>query len=99
MAVSSSEALREFLADGDFNPKQAARPALLVAGIVGDNAQKFATKSELQNLATKDDLQQFVTKDDLKKELKILEQSMTIRLGLIVSAAVGVLFTLSQVFP
>ena len=99
MAVNSSEALREFLADGDFNPKQAARLALLVEGIVSDNTQKFATKSEFQSLATKDDLQQFVTKDDLKKELKILEQSMTIRLGLIVSAAVGVLFTLSQVFP
>ncbi len=99
MAVHSSDALREFLADGDFNPKQAARLALLVEGIVGDNVQKFATKNDLKKLATKDDLQQFVTKDDLKKELKILEQGMTIKLGLIVTAAVGVLFTLSQVFP
>ena len=99
MAVHKSDALREFLADGDFNPKQAARLALLVEGVVSDNAQKFATKNDLQRLATRDDLQQFVTKDDLKKELKILEQGMTIKLGLIVTAAVGVHFTLSQVFP
>ena len=99
MAVHSSDALREFLADGDFNPKQAARLALLVEGIVSENAQEFAAKNDLDRLATRDDLQQIVTKEDLKKELKILEQGTTIKLGLIVSAAVGVPFTLSQVFP
>lgn len=41
MAVHSSDALREFLADGDFNPKQAARLALLVEGIVSDNDHKI----------------------------------------------------------
>ncbi len=98
MAVHSSDALREFLADGDFNPKQAARLALLVGGIASDNAQEFAAKTDLVRLATRDDLQQFVTKEDLKQEFKLLEQGMTINLGLIVPAAVGALNSLSQVF-
>ena len=72
---------------------------MLVDVIVGDNAQRLAGKSDIKRLAPKEDLQQVVTKDDLKKELKILAQAMSIKLGLIVTVAVGAHSTLSQVFP
>ncbi len=57
------------------------------------DAIKDAHASQLEDLATKRDI------DDLRRDIKELEYRMTIRLGLMMMAMAGMLFTALRYFP
>ncbi len=73
--------------------------------VYGDGYESLATKRDLEPLATKDDLAVFVrkedlvglaTKIDLQSGLQALELSLTLRVGALMVAGVGVLAALER---
>lgn len=69
------------------------------AGVPPDQAEGMADalvdSMAASDLATKSDLQHFATKSDLRE----VELRLTIRMGVIVAAGVGLMLTLDRLFP